>query len=126
MHLMPLPWLARSDSHRTASKTTRRPESRHSRRHKTNSCNMSLTRFLDMAEVKGSVKTLRPKLPRKINAPLKVAPRSNRYMMVGTAFDYLLRFELQRRAPHAISECLVAEDASEMICGPGWFMHLSP
>jgi hypothetical protein len=87
---------------------------------------MSLTSFLDMAEVKLRVKPLRPKLPRKINASLKVAPRSNRYMMVGTAFDYLLRFELQRRAPYAISERLVAEDASGMMCGPAWFMHLSP
>ena len=32
-------------------------------------------------------------------------------MLVGTAFDYLLRFELQRRAPHAVAERWVAESA---------------
>jgi len=36
-------------------------------------------------------------------------------MLVGTAFDYLLRFELQRRAPHAISERWVAEYATDII-----------
>jgi hypothetical protein len=54
-------------------------------------------------------------MPRKLSAPLKVEPRSKRYMLVGTAFDYLLRFELQRRAPHAVSERWVAEYAPEII-----------
>jgi hypothetical protein len=31
--------------------------------------------------------------------------------MVGTAFDYLLRFEIQRRAPHAVSYGWIAEAA---------------
>ena len=76
---------------------------------------MSLTSFVGMPDVKAKLKPLRPKLPRKLSAPLKVEPRSNRYMLVGTAFDYLLRFELQRRAPHAISEPWVAESAPEII-----------
>jgi hypothetical protein len=76
---------------------------------------MSLTRFLDMPEVTAKVKPLRPKLPRKINALLHVEPRSNRYTMVGTAFDYLLRFELQRRAPHAIAGKWIAERTPDII-----------
>ncbi|HLQ26261.1 MAG TPA: hypothetical protein VK138_10330 [Acidiferrobacterales bacterium] len=76
---------------------------------------MSLTSFLDMPEVTAKIKPLRPKLPRKIAAPLKAEPRSNRYMLVGTAFDYFLRFELQRRAPHAIAERWVAEHAPDII-----------
>ena len=36
-------------------------------------------------------------------------------MLVGTAFDYLLRFELQRRAPHSRSEHWVADYAPDMI-----------
>jgi hypothetical protein len=76
---------------------------------------MSLTSFLDMPDVRAKVKSLRPKLPRKISAPLKIEPRSKRYGLVGTAFDYLLRFELQRRAPHAISERWVADYAPETI-----------
>ncbi len=86
---------------------------------------MSLKSFIDMADVKTKVKPLRPKLPRRISAPLKVEPRSNRYMLVGTAFDYLLRFELLRRASHAISEPLVAESASDRMWQPGFFRYLS-
>jgi hypothetical protein len=76
---------------------------------------MSLTSFLDMPDVKVRVKPLRPKMRRQISVPLKVEPRSNRYMLVGTAFDYLLRFELQRLAPHAISERWVVEYAPDLI-----------
>jgi hypothetical protein len=76
---------------------------------------MSLTSFVGLLEVKAKLKPLRPKLPRKLSAPLKIEPRSKRYMLLGTAFDYLLRFELQRRAPHAISETWVAEHAPEII-----------
>lgn len=76
---------------------------------------MSLTSFVDMPDVKGKLKPLRPKLLRNLSVPLKAEPRSNRYMLVGTAFDYLLRFELQRRAPHAISGGWVAEHALEII-----------
>jgi hypothetical protein len=63
--------------------------------------------------VRDKLKPLRPKLPRKINAPLKVESRSPRYKLVGTAFDYLLRFELQRRAPHAVATSWVAESAPD-------------
>jgi hypothetical protein len=76
---------------------------------------MSLTSFVAMPDVTAKVKPLRPKLPLKLSTPLKVEPRSKRYALVGTAFDYLLRFELQRRAPHAISERWVAEYAPEVI-----------
>jgi hypothetical protein len=77
---------------------------------------MSLTHLLDFPDVAAKLKPLRPKPPRKITAPLQVEPRSKRYTMVGTAFDYLLRFELQRRAPYATSERWVAEYAPDAIC----------
>ena len=76
---------------------------------------MSLTSFLDMPDVMAKVKPLRPKLARKITQPLKVEPRSNHYSLVGTAFDYLLRFELQRQSPHALSEEWIAEDVPDML-----------
>ena len=76
---------------------------------------MSLLSFVGMPDVVAKLKTLRPKLPRTLNAPLKVEPRSKRFMLVGTAFDYLLRFELERRAPHAISKSWVAQHAPEII-----------
>lgn len=72
---------------------------------------MSLTSFLRRPEVTAKVKLLRPRVPRTIPAPLRIEPRSRRYMLVGTAFDYLLRFELQRQAPYAITEQWIAEHA---------------
>lgn len=44
--------------------------------------------------------------------PIKVAPRSKNFALVGTAFDYFLRFDLHRRAPHAISRRWIAEEAA--------------
>lgn len=76
---------------------------------------MSLTKFVAIPEVRDRLKPLRPNLPRKLNAPLRVEPRSNRYTLVGTAFDYLLRFELQRRAPHAISKRWIADHVLDLI-----------
>ena len=49
--------------------------------------------------------------------PIKVEPLSKHYPLIGTAFDYLLRFELQRRAPHAILRPWVAEEAVDRSAG---------
>ena len=76
---------------------------------------MSLKHFIEKADVKAKLKLLRPGSARKIAAALSVEPRSKRYMVVGSAFDYLLRFELQRRAPHALARCWRAESAPDMI-----------
>ena len=57
---------------------------------------MSLSSFLEQPDVMAVLKPLRPESRRKIDVPIKVEPRSGRYILVGTAFDYLLRFELQR------------------------------
>ncbi len=71
--------------------------------------------FFKVPEIREILKPLRPKLARSIPHKIQIEPRSNRYMLVGTAFDYLLRFDLQRRAPHARSERWVAEHAPEML-----------
>ena len=76
---------------------------------------MSLTSFIAMPDVRARIKPLRPQLPRKIDASLKVEPRTKNYILVGTAFDYLLRFELQRQASHARAEQWVAESAPDLI-----------
>jgi hypothetical protein len=76
---------------------------------------MSLKHFLELPDVKATVAPLRPKSRRKIDEPMKAGPRSTRYTMVGTAFDYLLRFELQRRAPHAVAGKWVAETACDIL-----------
>jgi hypothetical protein len=91
---------------------------------------MILTSFVKMADVKAKLKPLRPGPRRKIPAALTVEPRSKRHMVVGSAFDYLLRFELQRRAPHAVARCWTAEAAPDSIWrqgdrGSASFMNLS-
>jgi hypothetical protein len=68
-----------------------------------------------MADVAAKIKPLRPNLTRKIGVPLRVQPRSERYHIVGGAFDYLFRFELQRRAPHAVTSKWVAEYVPDRI-----------
>ena len=75
---------------------------------------MGLTDFVKMPEVREKFTSLHPdpkKRPRRLRLPLQVPLRSQDSALVGTAFDYLLRFELQRRAPHAIASGWTAEDA---------------
>src|SRR5262249_4708806 len=43
------------------------------------------------------------------DAPLRFPTRSTRHRLLGTGFDYLLRFELSRLAPHAVDRGWVAE-----------------
>ncbi len=81
---------------------------------------MSLTSFVNDRAVREQIKPLRPTLPRIIPASLQVEPKSSRYSLVGTAFDYLLRFELQRRAPHAVTQPWVAEHAPDLIWDLIW------
>jgi len=52
---------------------------------------MSLISFINMSDVRAKLRVLHPKVARRLNTPLKVEPRSNRYALIGTAFDYLLR-----------------------------------
>lgn len=64
---------------------------------------------------------MRPPPPRAIPAPLRVEPPGQQSRgeasIVGAAFDYLLRFELQRRAPHAVAREWVAATAAETLWG---------
>jgi hypothetical protein len=78
---------------------------------------MSLTSFLELPEVKEKFQQEFevPKLAAKkeIQAP----PLSSRYRLVGIAFDYLLRFWLQRHNDKVISRPWVAERACELLYG---------
>jgi hypothetical protein len=76
---------------------------------------MSLTDFLTLRDVKDRFRSdcRIPCLPgeRELLAP----PRSRRYSLVGTAFDYLLRWEIKRRNPDAIDTGWVAEGVPFML-----------
>ena len=52
---------------------------------------------------------MRPKGPRTLKVELKAPPRTKNYMLVGVAFDYLFRFEMQRLNPSVIARKWVAE-----------------
>lgn len=77
---------------------------------------MTLCEFLNQAHVRVKMAGFRPKMPRVIDAPLQVTPRSERYALIGTAFDYLLRFEIKRRVPHAVERRWVASTVADGIC----------
>ncbi|MFP4411097.1 hypothetical protein [Coleofasciculus sp.] len=72
---------------------------------------MSLTSFVQKADVKARLRQEFPKptIPRRKDPP--APPLTQNYGIVGTAFDYLLRFYLQRLNPHAISRPWVAKDS---------------
>jgi hypothetical protein len=76
---------------------------------------MSLTRFIKMPEVKKKIRILRPKITKRIPENIKVVPKSNDYMLIGTAFDYLFRFEILRLVPYAKEESWIAEKSLELI-----------
>lgn len=65
---------------------------------------MNLKAFV--TEHANRLKVVRPPPPRALGVPLLIPPRSNRHWLIGTAFDYLLRFELQRRAPQCCGQSL--------------------
>lgn len=74
---------------------------------------MSLTSFLTIKDVKEKFSQEFPlpefDLKKKILAP----PLTRNFSLVGTAFDYLLRFYLERLNPCVITRTWVAENASE-------------
>lgn len=73
---------------------------------------MSLTWFVKLPEVKEKIQQSfkRPKFY-IYNREIVVPPLSNNYQLVGTAFDYLMRFYLKYLNPDAITRAWVAENA---------------
>jgi hypothetical protein len=76
---------------------------------------VSVKSLIAVPEVRERLDEVIPQFPKLPSLPLKVPPRTTRYGLVGTAFDYVLRFELQRRNPHAVVRGWVAEDSLERI-----------
>ena len=71
---------------------------------------MSLTKFLsNNQDVRDRFRQQFNKPPLATDKDLLAPPLSNRYTLVGTAFDYLLRFYVKRLNPDAVEEQWVAE-----------------
>jgi hypothetical protein len=73
---------------------------------------MSLTSFIAQPDVRAKFRQIFPHFRFHLkNRPL-MEPLTKHYTLVGTAFDYLLRFALQQRYAHAIATPWVAELAT--------------
>lgn len=77
---------------------------------------MSLTSFLNVKEVREKFREEFPKLFNfRVKTPLLAPPLTKNYQLVGTAFDYLLRFYIKRLNPNAIESSWVAENSLRRI-----------
>lgn len=72
---------------------------------------MSVVELIKHPEVCKLLDSVTPLFSRQISAPIIMPPMTNRYSLVGTAFDYAVRFELERLNSHACTERWVSEIA---------------
>jgi len=85
---------------------------------------MSLTSFLKNKDVKQMFANEFPKPRIKLSGEMKAPPITTHYGLVGTAFDYLMRFFLKRHNPMARDTIWVAEVARDLIKGKGELYNL--
>ena len=76
---------------------------------------MSLTSFLNQKDVKIKFQQSFPKLEVYTSKELLAPPVTKNYPLVGTSFDYLMRFYLMHLNPNTITQKWVAEIAVELI-----------
>lgn len=83
---------------------------------------MSLTSFLRLKEVQRVFHETFPVPEMRANGHMQAFPQTENYGLVGTAFDYLLRFYVEYLNPDAISKRWVAEIALKQIypATAGW------
>ncbi len=60
---------------------------------------ISLTQLIKTNEIRDSLKSIHPKISRRIPCDLIFPCETQKPMLTGTAFDYLLRVEIKRRIP---------------------------
>jgi hypothetical protein len=78
---------------------------------------MSLLTFISNPEVRKTMSLAVPKPRFVCDQPMLAPPLTTNYALVGTAFDYLLRFYLELINPQAIKRRWIAEEAAELIPG---------
>ena len=76
---------------------------------------MSLTSFLELTDVKARFRQefSKPIMPKQ--KELLAPPLTKNYRLVGTAFDYLLRFYVQQQNPQAIHHGWIAERSVKIL-----------
>jgi hypothetical protein len=75
---------------------------------------MSLTSFVSLPEIKERLNKEYDLPAMKCDCQLRVQPRTKKYSLVGTAFDYLIRFWIKKNNPQAEVKSWVAETAVEI------------
>lgn len=75
---------------------------------------MSLTSFLKIPAIKDRFKTDFPLKPIKLEGEMKAKPLTTNNQLVGTAFDYLLRFHLEKINKNVSQKSWVAEQGVEL------------
>jgi len=70
---------------------------------------MSLTSFLKMTNVRAEFAKTFPFKAAKLSGELLATPQTKNYSLIGTAFDYLLRFYIERLNPDTLKTSWVAE-----------------
>ncbi|HEY6287739.1 MAG TPA: hypothetical protein VIX20_18885, partial [Ktedonobacteraceae bacterium] len=73
---------------------------------------MSLTSFIAEKDVKARLHEVFPFPHTRLEQRPVIEPLTTHYALVGTAFDYLLRFSLQRLYAHAVVKPWIAELAA--------------
>lgn len=76
---------------------------------------MSLTSRLKDPKVRRAIDPLVPKTVGRLDVATLVPPHSKRYGLIGTAFDYALRFEIRRQADTVDARSWVAETAAHLL-----------
>src|SRR5437773_972190 len=76
---------------------------------------MSLTSFLNNPDVRKKFREEFPRQPVRRKLTPLAPPLTNNNSLVGTAFDYLLRFYLERLNPNAQCSAWVAENVPAIL-----------
>jgi hypothetical protein len=70
---------------------------------------MSLTSLIDTPDVRSTLKNCFPTQKNILPKLPLIAPRTKNYWLIGIAFDYIIRFVLQQKYPHAVDKPWIAE-----------------
>lgn len=88
---------------------------------------MSLTSFLQIPNVRAEFTKTFPFQTPKLSGELLAIPQTKNYSLIGTAFDYLLRFHIERLNPNTLKKTWVAESGvAEIQNQPEVYQKLKP
>lgn len=76
---------------------------------------MSVTSLLNDPKIRELIDAITPTYEKIIPVPMRIRPRTQYPALMGTAFDYALRFELARRHKQATNRRWIAEEALDVL-----------